>query len=80
MYTVANTSGSGSGAASIQAGNHFGVAPEIGVTFGNFRLSAMYHILTGENLVEMSAGAPKEISMSYLVVQLGFKVFSVGEN
>ena len=78
-YTVANASTSGTGGASIQAGNHFGVGPELGVTFGNFRLSAMYHILTGQNLVEISAGAPKEISMSYLVLQLGFKIFSVGD-
>jgi len=77
-YTIANTSGSGEGGASIAAGNHFGVAPELGVTFGNFRLSAMYHILTGDNLVEMSAGSPANISMNYLVVQLGFKVFTVG--
>jgi len=80
MYTIANTAASGTGSASIEAGNHFGVAPEIGVTFGNFRLSAMYHILTGNNLVEMSAGAPAEISMNYLVIQIGFKIFSVGEN
>jgi hypothetical protein len=80
MYTVANTAASGTGGASIEAGNHFGVAPEIGITFGNFRLSAMYHILTGDNLVEISAGSPSEISMNYLVIQLGFKIFSVGEN
>jgi outer membrane protein X len=80
MYTIANTAASGTGSASIEAGNHFGVAPEIGVTFGNFRLSTMYHILTGNNLVEMSAGAPAEISMNYLVIQIGFKIFSVGEN
>jgi hypothetical protein len=77
-YTIANTSASGTGSASIQAGNHFGVAPEIGLTFGNFRLSAMYHIVTGSNLVEMSAGAPKEIGMNYLVIGMGFKIFSVG--
>lgn len=76
-YTIANTSGGTSGA-SIAAGNHFGVAPELGVTFGNFRLSAIYHILTGSNLVEMSAGSPAEISMNYLVVQLGFKIFTIG--
>jgi hypothetical protein len=78
-YTIANTSASGTGSASIQAGNHFGVAPELGVTFGNFRLSAMYHILTGSSLVEIGAGEPKEISMSYLVIQIGFKIFSVGD-
>jgi hypothetical protein len=77
-YTIANTSASGDGGASIGAGNHFGVAPELGVTFGNFRLSAIYHILTGSNLVDMSAGSPKEISMNYLVLQLGFKIFTVG--
>jgi outer membrane protein X len=77
-YTIANTSASSEGGASIGAGNHFGVAPELGVTFGNFRLSAMYHIVTGSGLVNMSAGSPKEISMNYLVVQLGFKVFSIG--
>jgi len=79
MYTIANNSASGTGSASLEAGNHFGVAPEIGVTFGNFRLSAMYHILTGNNLVEMTVGDPQEISMNYLVIQMGFKIFSVGE-
>lgn len=77
-YTIANTSASGDGGASIGAGNHFGVAPELGVTFGNFRLSAIYHILTGSNLVDISAGSPREISMNYLVLQLGFKIFTVG--
>jgi hypothetical protein len=77
-YTIANTTASGTGTASIQAGNHFGVGPEVGVTLNNFRISAMYHIVTGENLVEIDAGAPREISMNYLVIGIGFKIFSVG--
>ncbi len=78
-YTIANTSASGTGSASISAGNHFGLAPEIGVTFGNFRLSGMYHIVTGENLVTLSTGGTKEVSLNYFVIQIGFKIFSVGE-
>ncbi len=78
-YTIANTSASGTGSASIQAGNNFGLAPELGVAFGNFRLSAMYHIVTGNNLVTLSAGSTKEIAMNYLVIQIGWKIFSVGD-
>ncbi len=79
MYTIANTSATGTGSASISAGRHFGLAPEIGVTFGNFRLSGMYHIVTGKNMVELSTGGTQEISMNYLVIQIGFKIFSVGD-
>jgi hypothetical protein len=43
-YTIGSSSG-GTGGASVSAGNHFGLAPQIGVTFKNFRLSGIYHIM-----------------------------------
>jgi len=73
-YTVGSNSAS-TGGASISAGNHFGLAPQIGVTFNNFRLSGIYHIVTGKDVLTVSAGDFKEISRNYLVIELGFKIF-----
>ena len=79
-YTVASTSASGSGTASISAGNHFGIAPEIGISLGNFRISGIYHILTGEDLITISTGGTESISMNYLVIQIGFKIFGINDD
>ena len=76
-YTIANTSASGTGSASIQASNNFGVAPELGFAFGNFKLSAMYHIVGGETLVDIGLGDPKQISNNYLGILMSFRVFGV---
>jgi len=76
-YTIANTSASGTGAASITAGNYFGFAPEIGFAFGNFKLSAMYHFVGGSTLVTVEIGEPKEISNNYLGILMSFRVFGV---
>jgi hypothetical protein len=73
-YTIGSSSG-GTGGASVSAGNHFGLAPQIGVTFKNFRLSGIYHIITGKDLLTVSAGDYMEISRNYLVIELGFKIF-----
>ncbi len=73
-YTVASNTASTSGA-SISAGRHFGLSPQVGITFNNFRISGMYHALMGKDMVTMSSGDTKEISRNYLVIELGFKVF-----
>jgi len=73
-YTIGSSSGS-TGGASVSAGSHFGVSPQIGVTFNNFRLSGIYHIVTGKDQVTASAGDYDEVSRSYLVIELGFKIF-----
>jgi hypothetical protein len=73
-YTIGSNTAS-AGGASISAGNHFGLAPQIGVTFNNFRLSGIYHVITGKDLLTVSAGDFKEISRNYLVIELGFKIF-----
>jgi hypothetical protein len=73
-YTIGSNSASTEGA-SISAGNHLGLAPQIGVTFNNFRLSGIYHILTGKDMLTISAGDTQEISRNYLVIELGFRIF-----
>jgi hypothetical protein len=78
-YTLANTSASATGAASIVAGNNFGVAPEIGFAFGHFKLSAMYHFVGGATLVDIEAGAPREISNNYLGLLMSFRIFGVND-
>lgn len=77
-YTQANIGTSSSGSASVAAVSQFGFAPEIGYTFNNFRVSGIYHFVPGTDLVSVSVGDPIEVSRNYLVIQLGFKVFSVG--
>lgn len=59
----------------------FGIGPELGVTFGNFRISGIYHFVPGKDLVSIntSVGGVEqvEVARSYFVVTLGFKVFSI---
>jgi hypothetical protein len=77
MYTQANIGAGSSGSASVGASRNFGFAPELGVTFGNFRLSGMYHIVAGNELVSINVGETATISHSYFVVTLGFKAFQI---
>jgi len=78
-YTAANISASGTGAASITAGNHFGLAPELGIALGYFKISAMYHVVTGNDILTLSTGGIEEISRNYLVIQIGFRIFGIND-
>lgn len=79
-YRVGAGSQSVSGTAVVQtAGAYtgFGVAPQLGVNFGGFRLAAMYHVLTGGDLVvatqTVGATAPvkTKIGKNYFAFELG---------
>jgi len=54
---------------------YYGFAPEAGVTFKNFRLSAIYHIIPGSDPLTVSTGNTQTVSRNYLVIQMGFKGF-----
>jgi len=58
-------------------GNNFGVAPELGIAFGNFKLSAMYHFVEGSTNVDLDVGDPTEISNNYLGILMSFRIFGV---
>ena len=51
----------------------------MGFAFGNFKLSAMYHIVGGKTLVTVEAGDPKEISNSYLGILMSFRIFGIND-
>jgi len=80
-YTQANSgvevNGNSIPDSSLSAVRSFGFAPEVGVTLNNFRLSAIYHVVTGEDIVSVSTGNGVKVNRSYLVLQLGFKIFQV---
>ncbi|MEX2370045.1 MAG: hypothetical protein WD578_03485 [Bacteroidales bacterium] len=76
-FTQANIGASGSGDATLSASSGFGVAPEAGIALGNFRLSAIYNIVPGKNLVEITVGDAYEVSKNYLVLQMSWKVFGI---
>jgi hypothetical protein len=80
-YTQANSgvevNGNSIPDSSLSAVRSFGFAPEFGVTLNNFRLSAIYHVVTGEDQVSVSTGNGVKVNRSYLVLQLGFKIFQV---
>jgi hypothetical protein len=85
-YTQANTSTSIKGSdagVSMSAVRAFGFAPEVGITFGNFRLSGIYHFVPSKRImnVTVSTGETQahEIGNSYLVLQLGFRTFGIGD-
>ena len=79
-YTQANIGSSSSGEASIEASSDFGFAPEFGITFNNFRISAIYHVVPDTYIVSTGSGTPPEVTKSYMVITLGFKTFSYDLN
>ena len=86
MYTQANIGTNVKGdntAVSASAVRAFGFAPELGVTFGNFRLSGIYHIVPGNDLVNIttSVGSVEQVKVSrnYLVIHLGFRIFGIDD-
>jgi len=85
-YTQANigTSAGGSGASvSMSAVRSWGFTPQVGVAFGNFRLSGMYHFVPGNELVSINVdtGGTENVKVgySYWVIQLGFRVFGIND-
>lgn len=59
----------------------FGIGPELGITFGNFRISGIYHFVPGHDVVTInsSVGGVEQVnvSRSYFVVTLGFRTFQI---
>lgn len=76
-YTQANIGATDAGSASVEAVNSFGFAPEIGVTFKNFRLSAIYHMIPGKSLVSINVFDAINVSKNYFVIQMGWKLFQI---
>ncbi|MFK7787125.1 MAG: hypothetical protein AB8B56_18535 [Crocinitomicaceae bacterium] len=81
-YTQANigTAVQGGGAnVTASAVRTIGFGPELGVTFGNFRISGIYHLVPGKDLVSINTAVggveQVEISRNYFVIQLGFRIF-----
>ncbi|MCR9173280.1 MAG: hypothetical protein NXI10_12340 [bacterium] len=85
-YTQANigtnVQGEGVGV-SASAVRSFGLGPELGVTFGNFRISGIYNFVPGQDLVSVttSVGGVEtvEVGRSYVVIQLGFRAFGIND-
>lgn len=59
-YTSMNISASGIGAASITAGNQFGVGPEHGIALCFFKISAMDHMVFGDEILTLSTGVQRK--------------------
>lgn len=72
MYTLAS-SGGGTSGANVSAGRYFGVAPQLGVNLGGFRLAGTYHMIFGDNLVTLSAGNTQKVSRNYASLDIGFQ-------
>ncbi len=77
-FTQANLGANSAGEATISASSSFGVAPEVGLALGSFRLSAIYNVVTGSNRVEINVGDFEEISRNYLILQMSWKLFKIG--
>lgn len=85
-YTQANIGNNVKGdnvSVSASAVRSLGIGPELGITFGNFRISGIYHFVPGKDLVSIntSVGGAEQVSVSrnYLVVQLGFRLFGIDD-
>ena len=78
-YTQANIGAGGNGNATVSASRNFGGAPEIGITFGNFRISALYHFVGGQDIVSIGVGEQINVPHNYCVIQLGFRTYGIGD-
>jgi outer membrane protein X len=76
-FTQANLGASGSGGATITASDGFGFAPEVGLALGNFRFSALFNIVPGKDLVQVTIGDVREVSKNYMVLQMSWKLFGI---
>ena len=57
--------GGGGGSATTDTGRYFGVAPQLGVDFGSWRLGATYHALFG----------PQDVSRNYVGLDVLFVIW-----
>lgn len=86
MFTQANIGTSvkdDNASVSASAVRAFGIGPELGVTFGNFRISGIYNFVPGSDIVSINTSVggieQVEVSRSYFVVQLGFRMFGIND-
>lgn len=79
-FAQANIGASGTGEVAVAAISAIGVSPELGLALGNFRLSALYHVVPGKDLVTIEVGDVREVSRNYLVLQMSWKLFGIGRN
>lgn len=79
----AGVDGQGNPVTYAYGGRSFGGAPEVGVTFGNFRLSAMYHLVAGKDQVgvTLSTGSTEQVDIGrgYFIFQIGWRTFGIGD-
>ncbi len=80
LYRIGSATQSVSGGAVVQSAaalDGFGFCPQIGVSFGGFRVAATYHVVTGGDLVVVTqavgAPAPTEVKLSK-----NFVAFEIG--
>jgi outer membrane protein W len=79
LYRIGGVTQSVSGTSVVQqaeAFSGFGVAPQVGINFGGFRLAATYHLITGGDRVVVTqavGAAPVRQNMptSYIALELG---------
>jgi hypothetical protein len=63
-----------------KAGRYFGLAPQVGIELGGFRLSATYHAILGAEMeVEQTLGTgdvrSKGFTQNYVTFELGWRIF-----
>lgn len=63
----------GDGGASVSIGEHFGIAPQVGLQLGGFRLAATYHKLFGDAQVEVNVGDVQQLSLDYFAFEMVFR-------
>lgn len=77
IISQGSTTGSGSASVSQNAGAYFGVAPQVGIEMGGFRIGATYnHIVGAQVEVTQSVnGSPetKKYSHDYASIEIGFR-------
>jgi hypothetical protein len=76
LYAISGqglSAGSGGAGASVESGRFFGLAPQLGVDFGTWRLTTTYNALFGAEVsVPEPGGESRRVSRNYLGLEVTF--------
>ena len=85
LYTIKGIGSKGTPSVSIATNRGVGFAPELGFASGSFKISCIYHFVTGSDFIY--SGVPTssivysaEVPRNYFLVNLTLNLFSVGED
>lgn len=74
MYKLGSIGLNSDGGASVEAGRHFGVMPQVGINLGHFRMALAYNAIAGKSQFDASILELNEVSRNYFTFELAMSI------